>query len=73
MDFAIDGDSTASGSKSLQTKAYGAMQTRIKDAKNKKEQARATRDKAKADRPVKGPTNTKKIVKNQVQVEAKDR
>ena len=37
VDFAIDGDSTASGSKSLQTKAYGAMQTRIKDAQNKKE------------------------------------
>ena len=61
MNFAIDGESTASGSKSLQSKAYGAMQTRIKDAKNKKEQNRA---KAKADKPTKGPTNTTKRVKN---------
>ena len=63
MDFANDGDSTASGSKSLQTKAYGAMQTRIKDAKNKKEQARATRGKAKAVKPTNGLTNTKKRVR----------
>ena len=61
-DFAIDGDSNASGSKSLQGKAYGAMQTRIKDAKNKKEQARVTREKSKADRP-KSLSNTKKRVK----------
>ena len=54
-DFTIDGDSNASDSKSLQTKAYGAMQTRIQDAKNKKEEARATRDKTKA--TSKGPTN----------------
>ena len=68
VEFAIDdGESDASGSKSLKSKAYGAMQsakfliqTRIKDAKNKKEQIRA---KAKAGRPVKGPTNTTKRVK----------
>ena len=63
MDFAIDGESNTLGSKSLQSKAYGAMQTRIKDAKNKKEQARATREKAKAVKPTKGLTNTKKRVK----------
>ena len=69
VDFAIgDGESDASGSKSLKSKAYGAMQTRIKDAKNKKE---LNRVKAKAAKPVKSSTNTTKRVKNQV--EAKDR
>ena len=58
MDFAIgDGDSDASGSKSLKPKAYGDMQTRIKDAKNKKELNRVT---AKAARPAKSSTNTTK-------------
>ena len=61
-DFAIDGDSDASGSKSLQTKAYGAMQMRIHEAKNKKEQARTARDKAKA--TPKGPTNKKRVKKS---------
>ena len=61
MDFAIDDEeSDASGSKSLKTKAYGAMQTRIKDAKNKKGPHRA---KEKAAKPVKGSTNTTKRVK----------
>ena len=57
MDFATDGESTASGSESLQSEAYGVRQTRIKDAKNKKEQNSA---KAKVDKPAKGPTNTTK-------------
>ena len=71
VDFAIgDDESDASGSKSLKSKAYGAIHTRIKDAKNKKELLRA---KAKAAQPAKGPTNTTKRVKSQVQVEAKDR
>ena len=61
VDFAIgDDESDASGSESMRSKAYGAMQTRIKDAKNKKELNRA---KAKATQPVKGPTNTTKRVK----------
>ena len=39
------------------------MRTRIKDATNKKEQARATREKAKAVNPTRGLTNTKKRVR----------
>ena len=62
LDFANgDGESDASGSKSLKSKAYGAMQTRIKDAKSKKE---LNRVKAKAARPAKSSTNTTKRVKN---------
>jgi hypothetical protein len=44
----------------MKSKDYGAMQTRTKDAKNKKELHRA---KAKAAQPVKGSTNTIKRVK----------
>ena len=55
---------SASGSKPLHTKAYGAMQSRIHEAKAKKAQtkARGTRDKAKASS--KGPTNKKRVKKS---------
>jgi hypothetical protein len=65
--FTLDGDSDASGSKPLDSKAYGAMKSRIHEAKAKKAQAdaqaaaRETRDKAKASS--KGPTNKKRVRK----------
>ena len=55
VDFAIgDDESDASGSESMRSKAYGAMQTRIKDAKNKK---KLHPDKAEAAKPGKSSTN----------------
>ena len=68
VDFTLEGDSDAVGSKSLHTKAYGAMQSRIHEAKAKKAQAeaqaeaRGARDKAKASS--KGPTNKKRVRKS---------
>ena len=68
VDFAIgDGESKASGSKSLKSKAYGSMQTRIRDAKNKRE---PHRDRAKAagkpaaGKPAKRSNTTKRVQKS---------
>ena len=66
VEFADDGESEASGSKSLKSKslksrAYGAMQTRIADAKNKKEQQH--RDRAKGAGKSANSSNTTKRVK----------
>ena len=64
VDFTLDGDSEASGSKPLEGRAYGAMKMRIHEAKAKKKEAqdaREARDKAK--NGSKGPTNKKRVKK----------